>query len=1018
MEREQLTAIVDARIETFISSNDPAFVLAPEALAEASALAAVDPGSLEVAHTLGMFFHCRVVAADQVGAGDPESPDSVTAMRYFRVLHDRAPDLLPDGVFAILVEVWPADAEMLATWNSRAVALLGHGRRNRTPEAVVDGVGLLEHVVARCADAMSRTGYLSNLALAYRVKFLLSNDEEDVAAAIRTGTLAVESATTDEERRGCRSNLAIARTARFEVFGDAADLDHAVRELRTCLDGVAASDLVPGRLSNLAASLASRAEITGDRMDLDEAVRLLEQAVTLTNDPREQAEYLSNLAAAHQDRFILSGDTTDLDLEVEAARKAVVTAAEDPIVGPAMRNNLGLALRSRYQRLRRDEDLDDAVAQFEHALGDVPPGAERARYLSNQSTALRVRFSRHGRRHDIDEAVRTGAEAVGTSGLPSGVAARHRSNLCAALSSRFGVTGHVADLDDACAVGRLASESVPPHDRSRGSIFANLGLALLKRAEHLGREQDLVQAAQAYADAATSPGAPPLVRAISAQACGRVNADLGRWSAATEAFGQAISLLGEVANGDLDLDDQSHLLGDLAGLGSAAAAAALADDGDARRALALLERGRGVMLTRLLNVRGDLDELRARDEHLADTFDGLRHELNRAVPAQVEHRPERAARRTRLARDRDDLVREIRGIPGHEMFLLPRVTDDLLRSPVDGPVVAINVAAHRCDAVVLSAAGVRSFPLPGLSQAEAIVQANKFLLAVHDPNTPDADQHITEVLEWLWDAVAADVLDELGPLLPQGGGGTPARVWWMPTGALSVLPIHAAGHHDVPGRSVLDQVVSSYTPALRALHEAAKQEPAAVDLPLIVAVPNPPGARELPGARSESEQVASWFSGRATVLVDEDAHREQVLAALLDCTWVHFACHADTDADRPFESSLRLQDDVLRARELSALRIRSGSLAYLSACTTAFGGTGLFDEAIHIASVCQLAGFRDVVGTLWRVKDIPAEKMAEWVYRELAELRPAFAVHAAQRGLRERYSGYPHLWASHVHIGP
>jgi hypothetical protein len=39
-------------------------------------------------------------------------------------------------------------------------------------------------------------------------------------------------------------------------------------------------------------------------------------------------------------------------------------------------------------------------------------------------------------------------------------------------------------------------------------------------------------------------------------------------------------------------------------------------------------------------------------------------------------------------------------------------------------------------------------------------------------------------------------------------------MWWVPTGNLSYLPLHAAGRDD---ECVLDRVVSSYTPTVRSL---------------------------------------------------------------------------------------------------------------------------------------------------------------------------------------------------------
>src|SRR5271155_5103814 len=81
------------------------------------------------------------------------------------------------------------------------------------------------------------------------------------------------------------------------------------------------------------------------------------------------------------------------------------------------------------------------------------------------------------------------------------------------------------------------------------------------------------------------------------------------------------------------------------------------------------------------------------------------------------------------------------------------------------------------------------------------------------------ESQILEILEWLWDVLAEPVLRRLGhDGLPAETGNWP-RVWWCPTGILSLLPIHAAGYHrgDRLGDSVLERVISTYTSTIRAL---------------------------------------------------------------------------------------------------------------------------------------------------------------------------------------------------------
>jgi CHAT domain-containing protein len=106
-------------------------------------------------------------------------------------------------------------------------------------------------------------------------------------------------------------------------------------------------------------------------------------------------------------------------------------------------------------------------------------------------------------------------------------------------------------------------------------------------------------------------------------------------------------------------------------------------------------------------------------------------------------------------------------------------------------------------------------------------------------------------------------------------------------------------------------------------------------------------------------------------------------------------------------------------REVTALHLDHACLAYLSACTTAFGGTDLTDESIHIASAFQLAGFRHVIATLWAANNFSAKTFADTVYTDLLnDIDPAHAVHRAMITLRRKYPDLPYLRASHIHFGP
>jgi CHAT domain-containing protein len=150
-----------------------------------------------------------------------------------------------------------------------------------------------------------------------------------------------------------------------------------------------------------------------------------------------------------------------------------------------------------------------------------------------------------------------------------------------------------------------------------------------------------------------------------------------------------------------------------------------------------------------------------------------------------------------------------------------------------------------------------------------------------------------------------------------------------------------------------------------------------------------------------------------------------VLAALPAGRWAHFACHGSSDLSDPSASCLLLTDHQQRPLtvvDVARLRLDDAGLAFLSACSTARpGGGGLADEAIHLASAFQLAGYRHVIATLWPVGDRHAVDLAADIYATLTaagEADVAGAVHAAVRRMRRRWGwDTPSVWASHIHAG-
>jgi CHAT domain len=120
----------------------------------------------------------------------------------------------------------------------------------------------------------------------------------------------------------------------------------------------------------------------------------------------------------------------------------------------------------------------------------------------------------------------------------------------------------------------------------------------------------------------------------------------------------------------------------------------------------------------------------------------------------------------------------------------------------------------------------------------------------------------------------------------------------------------------------------------------------------------------------------------------------------------------------------KLHDGALQLRDIADLRLDGAELAYLSACGTTRGGTVMADEAIHLASAFQLAGYSQSVATLWEVSDTFAATAAAEFHQILApalaapaSLPAALALHATVRKLRDSRRDEPWTWSALLHAG-
>jgi CHAT domain-containing protein len=263
------------------------------------------------------------------------------------------------------------------------------------------------------------------------------------------------------------------------------------------------------------------------------------------------------------------------------------------------------------------------------------------------------------------------------------------------------------------------------------------------------------------------------------------------------------------------------------------------------------------------------------------------------------------------------------------------------------------------------------------------------------------------------------------------------RVTWCATGPVAFLPLHAAGVYagdSYPSGPLkaADFVVSSYTPSLAALIQShtytstpGRSNTAHPHI-LVVSQPATPGQPPLPCTTYEGIIISRQFPGGVTHLGHDHATVEDVVTAMNQHQWVHFACHGiQDDSGDPTKTAFCLYDGRLDLSRLMAMSNERAELAVLSACQTAKGDERLPEEAVHLAAAMLAAGFKSVVATMWSIADQDGPILADALYAALkgqlekgVRLQVGRALHDAVQELRKKVGEENFArWVPFVHFG-
>ncbi|EUC57625.1 aromatic di-alanine and TPR containing protein [Rhizoctonia solani AG-3 Rhs1AP] len=463
-------------------------------------------------------------------------------------------------------------------------------------------------------------------------------------------------------------------------------------------------------------------------------------------------------------------------------------------------------------------------------------------------------------------------------------------------------------------------------------------------------------------------------------------------------------------------------------------------------ALEWLEHARCVVWNQSLMLRSPVDELQSIHPELGMRLQSVANQLQKAdadsreshtLASGLTTAEEVAQDHRRLAREYNDLLTQIRALPGFGDFLRPMKAAGLVQAARTGPVVVINCHKNSCDALLILPGedSVGHVPLPNFS-AQKAQEARQTLNSslrckgirergVKVIQEPGHKDDMSSVLASLWHHIVKPILDHFGYMNNDSADSLP-HITWCPTGALSFLPLHAAGDYTQPRSKVFDYVVSSYTPTLTALLASSPGLLNTSCRVLAVGQANTPGQSALPGTARELAHVQTHIGDKSqySQLVDSQATVSAVLDAMEQHDWVHLACHAHQNVNDPTKSGFFLHDGTLDLAEINRRSFKGKGLAFLSACQTATGDEKLADEAVHLASGMLMAGYSSVIATMWSVHDEDAPVVADKVYTQLMKDRrigngeAGRALHNAVAALRERVGEQKfERWVPYIHIG-
>ncbi|KAJ7487948.1 CHAT domain-containing protein [Mycena latifolia] len=851
-----------------------------------------------------------------------------------------------------------------------------------------------------------RAVHLTNLGVSYRARYLRLGELKDLEASLQLRQEALDlTPKGDPEQANRLTNLAVSLTDRYRKLRYLEDLDTALE------NDMKSVELTPkehpkraNRLTNLAISFRDRYQRLGCPEDLTGALQARQEIVDLTPEGHpQQASRIAKLALSFRERYQRSGDLKDLEAALRGKKEAVDLTPEGNPERASHLATLAVSFMDRYQRLGELNDLEVALQSNQAVVQLTPQGHSlRAGRLLRLATSFIDRYRRFGDLEDLDAALKNDQEALDITPEGHPEQARHFAGLAVTFTHRYRRLRDLADLEAAFQHYQKAVHLTPEGHPRRADRLANLAAVFTDRYERLGDPKDLEAALQHSQEVVNltpsrHPELPGRLQHLAASftdiyRSSRDPKDLEgvhnnyvasftiptlrpqrSWKAALNwgsfaeqfqpsdcpiAYAAALHLLPEILwmSQSIYTRHEAILRLEIQDATSTATQTCV-KLGYISSAVEIMEQGLATIFQQLLQLRTDLVGLHPDHEvRLQQLSSELYHGTSPNPMA--------------LAVERKTLQDKIRREPGLEYFLLPKPYSALCSASQGGPVVILNSHKSGCDGIIIlnPTSEPVHVPLPNVTlellqsqrsdlrellsrcnvrtraDSEATRLFGDFEKFISKPNR----EHFENMLSWMWTCIVGPIYQVL-----KSNGISRGRLWWLPTGAFTGLPLHAS--------SPTDDFIHSYTATLGSLLEAYSKKPSMTPPKFGIVGVTHTGPRQmnfLAGVKEEVKKIMPVIKMPLECLEEDRATVDAVKCQLQDCSWVHLACHGKQDKMDPTKSRLLLYGGNLELETILRMPLTNAQFVFLAACQTAMGDADLVNESFHLGGGFIAAGFR------------------------------------------------------------